>query len=302
MQPKSLALLFDPGEPETQIAAAQMASHLRMVARCLAVPADRHLPGRLEELEVDAVLNLVSRPDLALRVESACRLMEIPSAGPKIQALTLASDRLMFKDFLQLHNIPTPAAYVPRRPGQGIELDHRNFGFPVQVRRRMQPADVQEVYDMDALVAAVERIRALQDEAVVEHLAGGTSLCTALWDGQVVGTAEVRSFSDGMEELLIPAGLAETVVQTAQRMAARICSLLSARGALLVTGVYDEHAGELVLGVDAAPCLHRDGRFARIAAAYGFSQRDMAMALAQNVCNSLGARSVAFREPLSTSA
>ena len=285
MPPKSLAWLFDPEKTQTHQAASQMASHLRSLVRCTVVPVDRHLPGRLEDLEVDAVINLVAHPERARNADAACRLMDIPVAGPGSFALTLVMDRMMLKDFLNIHNLPTPAAYVPRRKAADIARDHRNFGFPAQVSPRRTPAEARMAADIETLVRFVEEIREMQDEAVVEHPAGGKIVCTALWNGQVVGTAESASYLDGsrtIEEIFIPATLLPSTVKTVERMAQRVAELLPGESALLVTCAHDDKSGDCILDVNTSPCLHRDGLFVRIASAYGFSQRDMAMALAQN--------------------
>lgn len=286
MLQKSLALLFDPEHPQTHRAAIQMASHLRSVVRCIVVPADRHLPVRLEDLEVDAVLNLITHPERARNVHAACRLMDIPTAGPEAFALTLVTDRMMLKDFLNIHNLPTPASYVPHRPVKELEFDHRNFGFPVRVMPRYTPAEVRIATDLDTLVRLVDDIRNKHDEAVVERPVTGKILYTSLWGQKVIGTAESLMYSDGahhIEEVCIPATLPGSSVKTVERMAQRIAELLLTEGALLVTSAHDETTGDCILSVDAAPCLQRDSLFVRIATAYGFTQRDIAMSLTQRV-------------------
>lgn len=296
MQFRNLALLFDPIHPETQRAAVQMGAHLRAVSRCILLPADRHLPGRLEDLEADAVLNLITDPQRALDANAVCRMMDIPAAGPETQALMLAMDRMMFKDFLNIHNLPTPPAYVSRRDIRDIGLDHRNFGFPARVAPRRSSAKAWTATDPGMLARVVENIRGMQDDAVVERPVEGSFLYAALWDGQILGTAESSTQPDdgrNMEEIFIPANLPASTVKTAERLAQRVAELLSARGPMLVTLVQDARAGELVLGADAAPGLHRDSLFVRIAGAYGLSQRDMAMAMAQHVLN----RNSMNREP-----
>ncbi len=286
MHQQNVALLFDPSEKGAQEIVSQFASAVRDSCNCLPLPADRHLPVRVEELSIDAAVNLVHDLGLAAQVAALCRLLELPATGPSPLA-HLAADRALLKDWLGIHNFATPASYLARSPVERLAHDHRNFGFPVWVRSRTG-SHAAVARSLEELEAQVLALRAPDGpcgtgEVQIERLVAGSVVCTALWRGKAVGSAELCAGEDGaggrVEELHIPARIPATGLKTMERLAERLAELFSAHQAMLVTTVRSDQQETLVLDVDPQPRLHRQDRFCRIAGAYGLSLRECARQL-----------------------
>lgn len=297
MRKQNVALLFNPSEPGIQETVSQFASHLRSECTCLPVPVDRHLPLRVEELAIDAAVNLVHDLRLAAEVSALCRLLDLPFTGPSHLA-HLCADRALLKDWLGIHNLATPAAYLPRNPVENLAQEHRNFGFPVWVRPRMGTAAPMTAGSLEELEARVLSCRCEagglaghfgDGDVQIERQVAGTVVCTALWRQKAVGSAEVCVGSaaggsagdelDTTEEIHIPARITATGLKTMERLAERTAQLLSVNHGMLVTMVRSEQQELLILDVDPLPPLHRQGLFCRIASAYGLTQRACALQL-----------------------
>jgi D-alanine-D-alanine ligase-like ATP-grasp enzyme len=240
---------------------------------------DRHLPVRVEELAIDAAVNLVHDLRLAEEVAALCRLLELPVTGPSRQA-HLCADRALLKDWLGIHNLATPAAYLPRNPVENLAQEHRNFGFPVWVRPRQGTAAPVSAGSLEELQARVLACRCDFGEVQIERKIAGTVVCTALWRKKALGSAEVCVTETGdlesvrihNEEIHIPARIPATGLKTMERLAERVTELLSVDQGMLVTMVRSERQELVILDVDPLPSLHRQGLFCRVAAAYGLGQ------------------------------
>jgi len=278
MHQQNVALLFNPSEPGIHETVAQFASQLRSECKCLPLPVDRHLPGRVEELSIDAAVNLVGDLRLASQVSAMCALLDLPVTGPNGQAMQICADRSLLKDFLSIHNLASPASYIPRRPAENLAQEHRNFGFPVQIRPKSGLGATSVARSFDEMQAQVLACHRDCGEVLVERLVTGTVVCTALWRGKTVGSAEIQAGADvsgaWMEEVHIPARISATGQKTMERLSERLADLFGVSQAMLVTSVRNEQQEEFILDVDLMPSLHRHGRFTRIASAFGLSQHD----------------------------
>jgi D-alanine-D-alanine ligase-like ATP-grasp enzyme len=283
MQQKNVALLFNPSEPGIHETVSQFASHARAECSCLPLPVDRHLPGRVEELSIDAAVNLVGDLELASEVTALCRLLDLPVTGPSGQAQQICADRALLKDFLAIHNLASPAGYLVRNPVENLAQEHRNFGFPVRVLAKsgLRPATV--AHDLDELKMQVLAARCEVGEVLVERLVTGTVVCTALWRRRAVGSAEIQAVTEAsgacFEEIRIPARVPATGLKTMERLAERLAELFHADQAMLVTSVRNEQQEEYLLDIDLMPSLHRHSRFGRIASAFGLSQGECVRSL-----------------------
>ena len=278
MHLQNVALLYDPAETDAHQTAVFLASQLREERPCLVLPVDRHLPSRIEELSVDAAVNLVTNPQKASEVRALGQLLELPVSGPSMQALQLCADRALLKDFLNMHNLSTPAWYVPRHPVENLDQEHRNFGFPALVRARRGSTRQTVASNLDELHAQVLSCRCDSGSVIVERQVPGTRVCCALWRQQTFGSAQIRTLdiTGGTEtmEMLIPPRISPTRQKTMERLAGRLAQLLDVHDAMLVTLVQDEVHGDMIVDVDILPSLHRNGTFARIGAAFGLSPRE----------------------------
>ncbi|MBU1068353.1 hypothetical protein KJ975_02190 [Myxococcota bacterium] len=283
MHQQNVALLYNPSEPGIQETLAQFASHARTECSCLPLPVDRHLPGRVEELSIDAAVNLVADLDLASEVAALCHLMDLPVTGPSRQAQQICADRVLLKDFLSIHNLASPAGYLPRNPVENLAQEHRNFGFPVRVLARTGIRTATVARCFEELQAQVLSVRCEAGEVLVERLVTGTVVSTALWRGKTIGSAELQPGVDAagaqLEEVHIPARIPATGLKTMERLAERLAELFHARQAMLVTSIRNEHQEEYILDIDLMPSLHRHARFGRIASAFGLSQNECVRSL-----------------------
>lgn len=185
------------------------------------------LPELLVQHDVDIVWNALHGTygeDGAVQGLLAC--MHIPCTGAGILASALAMDKIAAKRHFDSIGIPTPRWAVV---GDGDDLSDWDVPLVVKPARDGSSVGVSVVFDRAEIPAALARARALEEPVLVEEYIAGAELCTAILDGEVLGSCEIRPASGFYDydakyrrsdtQYLVPPPLPPAVLATAEALA-----------------------------------------------------------------------------------
>ncbi|HTE52024.1 MAG TPA: D-alanine--D-alanine ligase [Kofleriaceae bacterium] len=239
---------------------------------------------RRERIEV-AFIALYGRSGEDGCVQGLLETAGIPYTGSGVLASALAMNRVRARQIFRLHNLPTPSSYT--LPA-GLDADrilesHGDFGFPAVVAPVSQTSPTAAVTcgGPAELIAACERAAATDGDLLVERLIAGQRVSVAMLGDRVLGAAIEPA--GGGPLLIEPAGrdrLGAERTRGVLRQAAAAHRALGCAGATQVDLVVSPTANEVVLELNPAPRLGRDGLVARVAAAAGLAFEDLIDAIA----------------------
>lgn len=221
-------------------------------------------------------------------LQGMLELLRIPYTGSGVLESALSMDKLKSKELFRLHNVPTPAYYVYRGPGDAESvLDaHGSFGFPAMVkpRRSSRGIGARCVVDESTLVDSIASACDNDQEVLVERLMRGIEITVGVFNGRVLGACEtVRGDSarDDRGPQLTPARLTPALYNNVLCLAERAMDSVGVTGAVTVGMILTETQNEFVLEVDPLPSLIPNGLFASMAAAAGYGFVELCEAILQ---------------------
>jgi len=228
-------------------------------------------------------------------VRSVLEWLGIPYTGSSPLATALAADKLKAKELFRLHNVPTPPYYVVEVGQGGADLAdiHGSFGFPVMVKARRSSAGVSAVKasNLLELAAALERLFARDDAALVERYIAGRELRVGLLGRRVLGVLELAPEHNGTSgsRALMPARLGGARQAGVLNLGERAASALDTDGAVCVDLLVTEGQNEYVLGVDALPALEPGQPLPLLGEAAGYDLSALCEAVLSRARSPLGA-------------
>jgi D-alanine-D-alanine ligase len=226
-------------------------------------------------------------------IQGLLELLGIPYTGSDVLASALAMDKLKSKELFRLHNVPTPPYYEFRSDYSLSELEdlHRGFGFPVMVKPRREGSSIgiHQAGDLEELRTALQQARRYDGSVLVERFVSGQEVTVGILNGRVLGVLEVvpksgsydfaAKYTPGMTEYFMPARLTEARCRGVLHLAERACQALGTRGAARVDVIVTQGMNEYVLEVNTLPGMTPTSLLPKIAAAAGYSFRDLCEAI-----------------------
>jgi D-alanine-D-alanine ligase len=160
----------------------------------------------------------------------------VPYTGPGVAASRLAFDKILSKRVFEQQAIPTPR-YEVLRPGQAPTLVPPAVVKPPREGSSVGMTRVQQADQWDA---ALQKVFALGQEALVEAFVDGRELTVGVVGDQVLPVVEIRApggeydyrakYTAGVTEYLAPAPLEADVTRRCQELAWRVFQALGCRG------------------------------------------------------------------------
>jgi D-alanine-D-alanine ligase len=219
----------------------------------IGIDVDQDLPLRLREEEVDAAfIALHGRYGEDGTVQGLLEMMQIPYTGSGVLASSMAMDKIVTKQILLHHELPTPG-YTMFRAGEDLDAligRCRHFPLVVKPAREGSTIGISIVDDEAALRAGM--IEALKHDELVlieEFISGGEVTGGVLNDEplpiiQVVpkgGFYDYKAkYTPGQTEYLLPAPLEHVLYSRLQQAAVEACQSLGCRGAARVDFMVQE--------------------------------------------------------------
>jgi D-alanine-D-alanine ligase len=211
------------------------------------IDPDQHLPQQLLDAAIDVVfIGLHGQGGEDGTVQGLLEVMRIPYSGSGVMASSMAMDKIITKQQLIYHGLPTPGFdYV--KPGEtSADLMIRCRRLPVVVKpsREGSTVGIGIARTQEELTASMEVAAKLNGTLMVEDYIAGDELTVSVVNGQALPIIQIvphggfydyqAKYASTSTRYLVPAPLSTEVASQIQDVALRACQALGCRGAARV--------------------------------------------------------------------
>lgn len=241
---KKVAVLYGGLSAERDISVKSGIAVARALRRkgyhVIEIDVDRTLPEQLSEISPEAVFIALHGPiGEDGTIQGLLEIMNIPYTGSGHLGSAIAMDKVRTKYLLKSAGIPTPQ-WIEMKKGKILKPD---FPLPWVVKPSTSGSSIgiSIVRKEEELERAVKRANAYSEEVLVEKLVGKWEITTAVFNGEVLGTLQIKpkgefynfsaKYEKGRSEYIIPPEVPEKIVEKAEDYARRTYELLSLAGA-----------------------------------------------------------------------
>ncbi len=188
-------------------------------------------------------------------------VMGIPYTGSGIRASAVAMDKIMTKELLTYHGIPTPAFDVVH----GERGGRRRVRLPLVVKPAEEGSTIgiTRVKKIKELEKAKGLARRFGPRVLLEEYVQGREVTVGILGNQPLPVVEVRpasgfydfhaKYTPGQTDYLVPAPITRRVAKKVQDLALGTCHTLGCRGASRVDFMLGEGDSPYVLEVNTIP-------------------------------------------------
>lgn len=266
------------------------------VARALAergynvsvIRAGRDLAARLVAARIEVVFNaLHGRFGEDGCVQGMLEVMRIPYTGSGVLASALGMNKIAAKRIWTSLGLPTPEWIVVGAADRVDSTLRLPSKLPVVVKPAAEGSSVAVsiVRERSALVAAVERARALGREVLVERYVPGKEVTVGILGDRALGTMEVIpkgefhtyevKYTPGMEEFVLPAPLSKRTEAKVLELALAAHRGIGAEGYSRVDLRVDPDDHPFLIEINTLPGLTPLSYLPKIAAHAGITYGDL---------------------------
>ena len=213
----------------------------------VAIDAGTDLPEQLRQSEVEvAFIALHGRFGEDGRVQGLLEMMQIPYSGSGVMASSIAIDKVVTKQLLLFHKLPTPG-FDFIRPGDSIaDLQARCQQLPLIVKpsREGSTIGITIARTAEVLRQGIAAAAELDGTVLVEEFIDGDELTVSVLNGKALPIIKIvpksgfydyqAKYFSGDTAYLLPAPIDAEVYQQVQRAAEAAYRALGCRGAARV--------------------------------------------------------------------
>jgi len=251
MQKKKIGVLAGGWSVEREVSLrtgqAALSALLARGYQAQLIDPDRHLPQQLLDAGIDvAFVALHGQGGEDGTVQGLLEVMQIPYSGSGVMSSGMAMDKIVTKQLLVYHGLPTPGFdYV--KPGETLnDLLGRCQQLPVVVKpsREGSTVGISIARNQKELEEGLKVAARLNGTLMVEDYIAGDELTVSVVNGQVLPVIQIvpqggfydyqAKYSSTTTRYLVPAPLASEVTGQIQDVALRACRVLGCRGAARV--------------------------------------------------------------------
>ncbi len=251
MSAKTIGVLFGGLSAEREISlktghAALQALQL-LGYRAVAIDVNQNLPQQLEQAGIEiAFIALHGRFGEDGRVQGLLEMLQIPYTGSGVLASSVAIDKVVTKQMLIYHDIPTPK-FDFMRVGDSVDvLLERCSSLPLVVKpsREGSTIGITIARSGEALRSGVELAANLDGTVLVEEFIEGSELTVSVLNGKALPVIKIvpksgfydyqAKYNSADTKYLLPAPIDENIYQLVQQAAVKACRVLGCRGAARV--------------------------------------------------------------------
>ncbi|MFO7812456.1 MAG: D-alanine--D-alanine ligase [Pelovirga sp.] len=211
------------------------------------IDPDQHLPQQLLDAEIDvAFIALHGQGGEDGTVQGLLEVMRIPYSGSGVLSSSIAMDKIITKQLLVYHGLPTPGFdYV--KPGESSrDLARRCQRLPQVVKPSQEGSTVGicVARTREELEAGLKVAARLNGTLMVEEFIDGDELTVSVVNDQVLPIIQIvpqggfydyqAKYASTTTRYLVPAPLAPEIATQIQDVALRACRALGCRGAARV--------------------------------------------------------------------
>ncbi len=251
MQKKKIGVLAGGWSAEREVSLrtgqAALTALLARGYQAQLIDPDHHLPQQLQDAGIDvAFVALHGQGGEDGTVQGLLEVMQTPYTGSGVLASSMAMDKIVTKQLLLYHGLPTPGFdYV--KPGETPgDLLRRCQRLPLVVKpsREGSTVGISIARNMQELEAGLDVAAKLHGTLMVEDYIDGDELTVAVVNGQAMPIIQIvpqggfydyqAKYTSNTTQYLVPAPLAPDVAAQIQDVALQASRVLGCRGAARV--------------------------------------------------------------------
>ncbi len=251
MSAKTIGVLFGGLSAEREISLktghAALQALQQLGYRAVAIDVNQNLPQQLEQAGIEiAFIALHGRFGEDGRVQGLLEMLQIPYTGSGVLASSIAIDKVVTKQMLIYHDIPTPK-FDFMRVGDSVDvLLERCSSLPLVVKpsREGSTIGITIARSGEALRSGVELAANLDGTVLVEEFIEGSELTVSVLNGKALPVIKIvpksgfydyqAKYNSADTKYLLPAPIDENIYQLVQQAAVKACRVLGCRGAARV--------------------------------------------------------------------
>jgi D-alanine-D-alanine ligase len=212
-----------------------------------AIDVTRDLPAQLREAEVEiAFIALHGRFGEDGRVQGLLEMLQIPYTGSGVMTSSVAIDKVVTKQLLLYHGLPTPNFDFIRPGDSCTDLCQRCGPLPLVVKpsREGSTIGISIARKADELSRGIAAAAELDGTVLVEDFIDGIELTVSVVGGRALPVIQIVSQSgfydyqakylSGDTQYLLPAPVDAAIYHQVQKAAETACRALGCRGAARV--------------------------------------------------------------------
>jgi len=230
--------------------------------------ADRRLWEKLRETHVELAFIALHGPmgeDGA--VQGLLEWMGIPYVGSRVLGSALGMNKVVSKELLLFHGIPTPdfKAFFRKDYPQGLESGALNWKGPCVVKPASQGSTLglTVVREEAQLEGAIKQAFEIDEEILVEDFVEGRLLAAGIVGDRDLPLVEIRpksgiydyesKYTEGKTDYIVPAPLNPGIRKGCAETALRTHKVLRCRGLSRVDLILDSKGNPMVLECNTIP-------------------------------------------------
>lgn len=240
---------------------------------------DSELIPTLLEVPVDTVFLLLSEARAASgKIQGLLDLMDIPCAVRLSPSAPWLVSKANLKDFLSVNNIASlPSVNV----AYNEDIPEEMVPCVVKPARGSQGNGVSIIHEAAKMAGAVEEALRWDSTVVIERFSSGNNVTCAVYNGEVLGCAQVDKKEETTEHF-IPPELPRNRIRTMESTARTIAHKCMLWGPVTVDFIASPDSNDYVIDVNIYPSLDPAGVFSRIALSAGIRHEDLLKSILMN--------------------
>ena len=257
MMTKKIGVLLGGLSAEREVSLKTGNASLRALQQlgyaAVAIDVNQNLPEQLQEAGIEiAFVALHGRFGEDGRVQGLLEMIQIPYTGSGVLASSVAMDKVISKQLLLYHELPTPGFDFMRPGDSAVDLHHRCAPLPLVVKpsREGSTIGITIAKSDEDLRAGIELAANLDGTVLIEDFIDGEELTVSVVNGQALPIIQIvpksgfydyqAKYNSGDTEYLLPAPIAVDSYQQVQQAAIKACRALGCRGAARVDFMFRE--------------------------------------------------------------
>ena len=251
MLPKKIGVLLGGLSAEREISLKTGHASLRALQQlgydAVAIDVNQNLPKQLQEADIEiAFIALHGRFGEDGRVQGLLEMLQVPYTGSGVLASSMAIDKVITKQLLLYHELPTPGFDFMRPGDSAADLLQRCKHLPLVVKpsREGSTIGITIAKSREDLRAGIDLAAALDGTVLVEDFIDGAELTVSVVNGEPLPIIQIvpnsgfydyqAKYTSGATEYLLPAPIDADSYQLVQKAAVKACRGLGCRGAARV--------------------------------------------------------------------
>ena len=253
----------------------------------VAIDVNHDLPVQLREAEVDvAFIALHGRFGEDGRVQGLLEMLQVPYTGSGVLASSVAIDKVVTKQLLLYHELPTPGFDFMRPGDSAAELFNRCKHLPLVVKpsREGSTIGITIAKSREVLRHGIDTAAALDGTVLVEDFIDGVELTVSVLNGEPLPIIQIvpqsgfydyqAKYVSGDTQYLLPAPIDAVSYQRVQDAAVAACRVLGCRGAARVDFMLRDREFYCI-EVNTIPGMTETSLLPKAAAAAGMSFEEL---------------------------